>query len=232
MKIGVTAMLAMVMVIGCCEEALRGAEAGGAASQPATTAKVQRVSLEEATKVVRAEIYRRQPQMNPAAKFPLKELTTDDVWKRLAVQVFVVTEGVQQCQTYIVRGAEATAIGASSGGWGVMSMCVADLDGDGKPELVFTHSSGSGVHRSNVGVWTGGATWINAETALRDDDLMVEKADDGHVKLAYGRFDGEGRKFSRTGDFGEVKFKEGKVEVVANEKLPAAEREKVWTPGK
>src|SRR5262249_5419376 len=89
-------------------------------------------------------------KMNPEAQFPLRELTTDAVWKRLHLQVFQVTEGVRQCETYVIKSGEVFGIGAGFGCVGVNSLGVADLNQSGRPALVYTYSWGSGIHRSHV----------------------------------------------------------------------------------
>ncbi|MGE5608782.1 MAG: hypothetical protein ACM359_05990 [Bacillota bacterium] len=142
--------------------------------------------------------------MNPAAQFPLEELTTPEVWEQLHVQVFRVRDGVRQLDSFLIQNENVTPLGVGFGGYGIMSMCVTDLDADGQPELAFTYSWGSGIHRSHLCVWTGGSAWVDAAVALRDYDLSLSKMDGHGVQLDYGTYDPGTNKVSVTGTFGDI----------------------------
>lgn len=116
--------------------------------------KPVRISLAEAERLVRNKIFAEKPKMAAHAEFPLRELTTDTVWIELAVQMFKVTSGVREPETFVIKDGEVAHIGRGFGGAGVNSWCIADVDNDGKPELVYSFSSGSGIHRCEVGVLT------------------------------------------------------------------------------
>lgn len=55
------------------------------------------------------------------------------------------------CRSYLLYENEIYPLGTWFGGIGVTSFAVADLNTDGKFELYFTFSWGSGMHRSQVG---------------------------------------------------------------------------------
>lgn len=196
-----------------------------------TDAGAQRLSLSEATAAVRQEIFRRTRDMNPSTQFPLKELTTADLWDRLHAQVFAVTSGVREDQAFTIRSQEVFPLGADFGGSGVMSMCVAVLNGDRQPKLVFTYSWGSGVHRSLVGLWTGGPSWVDARPALADYDLSLERIDDQRVGVAYGEFSSAGN-FKREGNFGTLRLagdtSKPSLEIALNPHLDKKILNRVW----
>ncbi len=52
------------------------------------------------------------------------------------------------CASFLLYDEEIYQLGEWFGGMGVTSMALADLDSDGKQELYFTYSWGSGIHRS------------------------------------------------------------------------------------
>jgi hypothetical protein len=72
----------------------------------------------------------------------------------------------------------------SFGGYGVMDVRVCDLNRDGKYELLFSYSFGSGLHRSEIG-------YFDLKTLARDGldyvylnyDMMIYKNPDGSFSL-------------------------------------------------
>jgi hypothetical protein len=153
-----------------------------ACDRRARPAPARNVDLETAGRLVREEIFRENPRMNPDAVFALQEITTDEVRRELGLQVFKVTERATTLhyESYLVRDGRARRIAKGIGGKGVSSMLAADLDGDGRKELVFSCSWGSGRHRSEVGALIeaeGGPTEVNAGRSFLDEDVTVRMAD-------------------------------------------------------
>lgn len=121
-------------------------------------ADMKRVSVEEATALIRKEL-KKADATAPIGAIPLQDLTTDAVWEKLGVQVFKVkyTDELPSTPTFVVKRDQAVPIGIDFGGDGVTAICAADLRGDGKPLLAFSYSWGSGIHRSQLGAldWNG-----------------------------------------------------------------------------
>jgi hypothetical protein len=164
------------------------ASAPATATAPATTATAAaRMSVADATDAVRRQVFRDQPAMNPTAQFPLSEITTADMWTRLQAQVFLVTSGVKAGNVYLIREQSATLLVGAFGANGITSSCVADLDGDGKAEMLFTYGYGSGLHYSAVGIWSAAGA-LRSRVALPDYDLALQKTDDQHVRVTYSAF--------------------------------------------
>jgi hypothetical protein len=146
------------------------------------------LKVEEAEMLVRCFIFAENPEMNPAAQFPLKEITTKEVWDGLGVQVFQITE---DHQTLVIKGKKIHRIGAGVGGWGVTSLVVADPSGDGRPKLIYAYSWGSGSHFSQVAVFDCLAKEPNevvAQAYLGDlGDLAVTKGQGNAVEIYAGK---------------------------------------------
>lgn len=187
-----------------------------------------RLSLTEATARVRARIFLEKPKMNPAAQFPLAEITTDDVWNRLHAQLFRVTSDLRVGQCFLIQGDRIVTLGESFGGYGVMSFCVADLESQGSA-LIFTYSWGSGEHRSHVAAWRGGDRIVVSPIVFWDGDLSLRKIDEKTVEVDYGEYEGTARKFKSGGTVGRLDFatsldKAPKISVKVRDDLPAAIR--------
>jgi hypothetical protein len=156
-----------------------------------TVKEVPPLKVAGAENLVRKFIFDQNPKMNPAAEFPLKDLTTKAVWDRLDAQVFQVTEGVRAHETYVIKGKKVYHIGSGFGGHGVSSIAVADPNGDGRDKLVFAYSWGSGIHRSHVGVFDILAkepAEVVAPQAYygRGSDLEVKNSDKQTIEVYVG----------------------------------------------
>ncbi len=137
-----------------------------------------RLSLDAAEGLIRHYITNSQPKMNHEAKFPVRDMTTSSVWDRLQAQVFKVTAEPANMCTFVIKDKTVYPIGGCFGGWGVMSMAVADLDEDSSPELYYTHSWGSGIHRSQIGVFfkaSDGWRTVDADFAYLGELVLSTK---------------------------------------------------------
>jgi hypothetical protein len=153
----------------------------------------QRISLTHAENLVRTMIFEQESDMNPTAQFSLKEITTDEIWQRLNVQVFkVVGDSVYPDESFLIKDERVQRLGIGFGGSGLMSMQVVDLDENNEPELIYTYSYGSGLHRSMIAAycrsWPGDHI-ITSELAYLYGDLILNKIDEHTVMLEAGFFD-------------------------------------------
>jgi LysM repeat protein len=146
-----------------------------------------RLDAASAEALVSRFVFENQPGMNPAATFPLEEITPPGAWERMRAQVFKVRMGVQQFQSYGIVDGAVIPIGESFGGTGVNRMLVSDLDADGSPELLYTYGFGSGIHRSSVGMLriVEGKTEVTTAELSYPGELTLEQplADDPAVIL-------------------------------------------------
>ena len=159
--------------------------------------------------LVRAQILRENPGMNPEARFPMTEITPAQARETLGVQLFRIEESATtQCyETFAVRKGEVARLGTGFGGMGVGSTLLTDLDGDRAPDLVFVYSWGSGRHRSQVGV-----------LRVVDEHLDVLECEwscDGDAFLRAGP-PGQARLANARGPFGTVRVVDGVLGVVAD----------------
>jgi hypothetical protein len=153
------------------------------------TRNAERISTAEAEGLVRAMLLRDIPALNPAVDFSLTELTSDEVWRRLRAQVFQVNDGYHLFDTYLIKNKETVPLGTGFAGMGLAgmeltSMCVADLDQDGNPELVYTYSWGSGIHQCRVALYSANLPApysLEAGITYGGYEWTVEKQDDQTV---------------------------------------------------
>jgi Tol biopolymer transport system component len=83
----------------------------------------------------------------------LKDLTKDEIWSNLRVQIFRIRDGPYAKESFLVHNKIVVPIGAAYGGQGLTSLEMGDLDGDGIAELLFTSSFGSGIHQSRISMY-------------------------------------------------------------------------------
>jgi hypothetical protein len=93
------------------------------------------------------------PQLSPDVDLPLEELPMPEVWEDLRVQIFRITDGPFIHESFLVKGDSVLRIGEATGGRGLTSLEISDLDEDGIAELLFTYAFGSGLHQSRIGMY-------------------------------------------------------------------------------
>lgn len=125
----------------------------------------KRIDLPAAERQVERFLRAENPRMAASARFPLRETTTGAMWEKLGIQAFQVTEGVRLHETYLLRRGAILPIARATGGEGVNSFAVADLDGDGGEELAYAFGWGSGRARWEVAAFAGDREIVSAQTS-------------------------------------------------------------------
>ncbi|MAE28289.1 MAG: hypothetical protein QF724_02650 [Planctomycetota bacterium] len=132
-----------------------------------------------------------KPQLNPAVIIELEEVTEAEA-RSMGLRVFRSVGSFAEGQGWVLDGEELVPIGNCFGGHGLLSVLGADLDGDGVQELLYTASWGSGIHRSEVGVYLprrgnngarGGRDLGAADASWRNGDWVLARGNGGTVKL-------------------------------------------------
>jgi hypothetical protein len=98
-------------------------------------------------------------------------------------------------------------------------MYVTDLDRNGEPELAYTYSWGSGLHRSHVAVYVPHLpepNIIEADLVYYYGDLVLERLDEHNILLKAGSFDWRLDEFVPAATLGELALKEldGQLQLV------------------
>lgn len=105
---------------------------------------------------------------------PLDEVEWQDMTPpAIAGMGWRIIKSTQTYESLLVTPEVAYVLGMSFGGWGVTSAVPCDADDNGTPDLLFTFSWGSGMHRSHLAVLnlttqelTILATWYEWESDL------------------------------------------------------------------
>lgn len=82
--------------------------------------------------------------------YSVYEITNKDIKKETGCQIFKVNN---TCEAYIIYKSKLFHIGTGFGGYGILSIKTCDFDGNGHKDLIFTYSFGSGLHRSQIGIF-------------------------------------------------------------------------------
>ena len=192
----------------------------------------ERISISEAQALVREELL----TLDPEVEFTLEDVTTDEIWNEMGTQVYVLG-GLSSAETYIIVDEQVDRLGMAFGGYGVTSMCITDLDRDGEPELAYTYSWGSGLHRSHVAVYLPHRTEpynIDADLVYFDGDLFLERVDDHTVFLKAGHYDWRLDDFVAEATLGGLVLKEmdGQTQLVVEleDHIPPDILERIYGP--
>jgi len=123
-------------------------------------------------------------------KLPFDPATAKDITPaelKDTLKVYKTPEMNASMPTYVVRGSECLSLSTSFGGDGVYSVIAADVNKDGKQDLVYACSWGSGLHRTNIGVVEVGKTLIEhraTDTLLFDDQDIKLFSGNGKVTIS------------------------------------------------
>jgi hypothetical protein len=143
-----------------------------------STASSLRRTLAEAAETIRGYLQAQHPQLDPDVPLSLEELPKAEAWESLRAQLFRITEGPYANESFLVRGDRVLSLGEATGGRGLTSVEISDLDGDGTAELLFTYAFGSGLHQSRIGMYApayGPERTYEAETGYFGDVGLVRE---------------------------------------------------------
>jgi hypothetical protein len=142
--------------------------------------------------MIRDYLQGQHPQLNPDVRLPLEELAIPEAWESLEAQLFRITEGPFVHESFLIRGDSVLSIGEATGGRGLISLEISDLDKDGTAELLFTYAFGSGIHQSRIGMYApvyGPDRTYEAATGYFGD-LGLAKEDESTVSVRVVEPDG------------------------------------------
>lgn len=78
------------------------------------------------------------------------DITPTPVKETIGCQIF---KDGKNCESYLLHNDQIYRMGIGFGGYGVIDIHLCDFDGDGQQDLLYTDSSGSGVHRWEAGIF-------------------------------------------------------------------------------
>jgi hypothetical protein len=107
----------------------------------------------EAAERIRDYLEGQKPKLSPDVRLPLEEFPLQEAWDYLRVQLFRIADGPFMNESFLIDGESVLPLGTAFGGRGLTSLQIADLDGDGSAELLFTYAFGSGLHQSRIGMY-------------------------------------------------------------------------------
>ncbi len=88
----------------------------------------------------------------------------------------------QSCESFLMFENHIYTLGTGFGGYGLTSLALADSNDDGKQELYFTFSYGSGIHRSQVGYFDPARSEVIVfEDSIMDKDIELSTDRDNNL---------------------------------------------------
>jgi len=116
------------------------------------------------------------------------ELTTDEVWEKMGIQVLVDIENY----TFIIKDRDDyyKAVYGYSSPYSIDMLDVCDVDGDGEYELLFTTNTGSGILRTHLWSYSKSkevhCSFGGVDVSSQDMEVFVVKNNDGSYNLNLG----------------------------------------------
>ena len=103
-----------------------------------------RHNTDEATEMISAYLLEQNPGLLKAPPLRFEEIPDERIWEKLQGQVFRVTEGIFQDESFLLWHDSVIQLGEAVGGQGLTSLVVFDLDQDGQSELLFSYIAALG----------------------------------------------------------------------------------------
>lgn len=140
-------------------------------------------------------------------------ITPDDIKEHSDYRVFKYDNS---CASFLLYDGKVYPLGEWFGGLGVTSMALADLDGDQNPELYFTYSWGSGLHRSHAAYFDPVAKQVVVfDYTNMNEDMIIINNYDGGVSLyaaAISRLDNfVNFDIYKTDFISDIEYKDGQI---------------------
>lgn len=113
--------------------------------------------------------------------YSIYDITPKEVKEEIGCQIFKVN---YSCESYVVYKSKVFHIGLGSGGFGVVNLTTCNFDGNGQKDLIYTFSWGSGLHRSQIGVFSFSnekEEWL--DFVQLNKDIMLDKISDNKFKI-------------------------------------------------
>lgn len=108
-------------------------------------------------------------------------ITPDNIKENSAYTVFKYDTS---CASFLLYEDKIYPLGMWFGGYGLTSMALADLNGDEMPELYFTYSFGSGLHRSHAAYFDPVAKQVVAFNYIHfNKDMLITDNGNGGLSL-------------------------------------------------
>ncbi len=152
------------------------------------------INEKEAQDLILAYLKHENPELNRSANLDLEELTTDEIWQALGIQIFKNRSNVFLNQAFIITSEGGVLpMGSSFGDVGVIDMVVTDLDDDHRAELVFSYAFGSGITRTMLALYIPAVDENRLWTAdmAYSGYLCLEAAPDSGALVQLCQFNGE-----------------------------------------
>ena len=108
-------------------------------------------------------------------------ITPPDVAEGMDCQIFKCNTS---CLSILVYNDGIYELGISFGGYGVVDMLLYDYTGDGVPELLYTYSWGSGIHRSCAAYFDFTiSTSVPLDYTAGEEEMMLVSNENGGISL-------------------------------------------------
>lgn len=149
------------------------------------------------------------------------DITPENVFKETGCQIF---KNGKTCESYLLYEGTLYTLGTGFGGLGIVDIITCDLDDNGKKELLYSYSWGSGIHRSCFGYFDlshkrQAEVGISSAQSLGfiQEELVFKKVSDTRFEVYTATVTIEG------GDFTKLSFEKdrlfGEIKAVDNKPL-------------
>jgi hypothetical protein len=157
--------------------------------------------------------------ISPKVLDDFNDITPENVFLETGCQIF---KNASSCQSYLLYEGELYTLGIGFGGLGIVDIATCDFYDNGKNDLLYTYSWGSGIHRSCLGFFDFSSkteeeieiSSVN-ELGFIEEELVLKKISNNKFEVYTASVTIDGGDFTKLSPkkdrlFGEIKLVKNK----------------------
>jgi hypothetical protein len=141
------------------------------------------IGISRAERIIINHLQVQHFSMPSDAKIELVEFGNDEIFRATGLQVFKISGGFREGEAFIIKDGLVQNTIPGIGGFGINDVRLSDFNGDGKKEIVYAFTHGSGMMNSDVAVYDPWLRYSTSHGGSWTMPLILESINDNSFYL-------------------------------------------------